>query len=231
MLFSGSSWAMRLADLPVALALLLAAPPAHSLEQGDFQAGLYTAPGQFFTVKSPLGASPYLVDSFDRTTGAVTFFDASGQLFGVICTPNFDVLAGADNDFETNAAILRNWLHEATFPLFFERQLPGASIQREGPGEFEGEPAWIAVLHLPRGSSMLRTDPITGQSVREDSWRGLVVFSRGDHTYLIMTEATPEADSGLFLPKLSEFYRGINFTPSQPTLADQTLSGNQHAGT
>ncbi len=227
------------------LVVALVALPAHAALDGNFEQGRYTAPGELFTVKSPLGPQPILVDSFDRTTGAVTFFDESGQLFGVICTPNFDVLASADNDFETNAAILRNWFHEATFPLFFERQLPGASILREEPGEFEGVPAWIAVMHLPRGSSMIRIDPATGYPARQDSWRGIVVFSRGEHTYLIMTEAildptgldrpqfnaaTP--DWNFFLGRLAQFYRGITFPALAPvTPEEKTQPAEQQAGT
>ena len=150
-----------------------------AIEQGAFEAGTYTAPGELFTVKSPLGPSPILVDSFDELTGAVTFLDETGELYGLICTPNFDVLAGADNDFETDAAILRNWFHDATFPLFFARQLPGATIIHEEPGTFDGSPAWFAVMHLPRGSAMFRNDAETGLPTRLDSIRGVVVFSRG----------------------------------------------------
>jgi hypothetical protein len=39
-------------------------------------------------------AKPYVIDSFDHSAGAVTFVDEQGGLYGVICTPNFDVLAG-----------------------------------------------------------------------------------------------------------------------------------------
>ena len=156
------------------------------------QAGLYTAPRELFTVRSPLGPSPWVIDSFDHSAGAVTFVDEPGGLYGVICTPNFDVLAGAENnDAETDIAILRNWLHDATFPLFFERQLPGAAIEQEGAATFEGRPAWIAVMRLPHGSALFRNDPETGLPVRQDSYRGLVVFTRDDHTYLIMTEVAP----------------------------------------
>ena len=123
----------RLITAAAALACALAAGPLLAIEQGAFEAGLYTAPGQLFTVKSPLGPSPILVDSFDESTGAVTFLDDKGELYGLICTPNYDVLAGADNDFETDAAILRNWFRDATFPLFFARQLPGASVITRKP--------------------------------------------------------------------------------------------------
>ena len=146
-------------------ALVLAPAPAAAFEQGDFHAGLYTAPGQLFTVKSPLGPGSYLVDGFERSAGAVTFLHDDGRLYGVICTPSYDVLAGADNDFETDVAILRNWFHTATFPHFFEKQIPGAWIASEGPGKFEGEagldcgalPAPRLVAH-PQGSDHRRTD-------------------------------------------------------------------------
>ena len=220
---------VRLAALAAAFAL--AALPAAALESGEFQAGLYTAPGQLFTVKSPLGPNPFVIDSFDRSAGAVTFLDESGGLYGVICTPNFDVLADAENDFETDVAILRNWLHDATFPLFFERQLPGAKILQEGPGSFEGGPAWIGVIRLPRGSSLIRNDPETGLPTRQDSVRGLVVFSRGDHTYLLMIETPPEEPWNSFLTKLSEFYQGITFRAPDALLVLQTFADLPDAGT
>ncbi len=214
-----------------ALVLAFAAEPLFANEQGAFKAGTYTAPGELFTVKSPLGPTPILVDSFDELTGAVTFLDESGELYGLICTPNFDVLAGADNDFETDAAILRNWFHDATFPLFFARQLPGASIVHEEPGTFDGAPAWFAVMHLPRGSSMFRNDPETGLPTRLDSVRGLVVFSRGKQTFLIMTETAPELEWNAFLPKLSDFYRGIAFRSPDAPLVLETLADLSDAGT
>ena len=211
-------------------ALALAAPPAAALESGEFQAGLYTAPGQLFTVKSPLGPNALVVDSFDRSAGAVTFLDESGGLYGVICTPNFDVLSGAHNDFETDVAILRNWLHDATFPLFFARQLPGASILQEEPGAFEGGPAWIAVMRLPHGSSLIRNDPETGYPTRQDSIRGIVVFSRGEHTYLIMMETPQQKPWNSFVSKLSEFYRGISFRSPDAPLVLQTFADLKDAG-
>jgi hypothetical protein len=212
----------------IAVALTFAAAPASAIEKGEFQAGLYTAPGQLFTVRSPLGPNPYVIDSFDRSAGAVTFVNETGGLYGVICTPNFDVLAGAKNDAETDLAILRNWLHDATFPLFFERQLPGAAIEQEGAATFEGRPAWVGVMRLPHGSSMFRNDPETGLPVRLDSYRGLVVFSRDDHTYLIMTEVENDLEWNSFLPKLSEFYRGITFRDALFGL--QTFADLQDAG-
>ncbi len=202
-----------------ALAVLLAATPAFASPQGHFQDGIYVAPGALFTAKSPLGAEVLLFDSFDRSTGAVTFINESGDLFGVVCTPNMDVLAGADNDFETDAAILRNWLHDATFPMFFQRQLPGAEILAEQPGHLEGEPAWFAVMRLPNGSARFRNDPETGLPIREDSYRGLAVFTRGDHTYLIMKEIAPELELPGVLPALASFYDGMTFADDHPFFA------------
>jgi hypothetical protein len=209
----------------LALAAVIAAPAACALERGEFQDGLYTAPGAIFTVRSPLGPNPWVIDSFDRSAGAVTFIDESGGLFGIVCTPSFDPLAGAKNDVETDLAILRNWLHEATFPLFFERQLPGAALVREEPGTFAGQPAWLAVMHLPRGSAMFKNDPQTGLPVRQDSYRGLVVFSRGDHTFLLMKETEPDSPWNSFLPALSEFFHGMAFAlppaiPTEPKVAE-----------
>jgi hypothetical protein len=219
------------ATVALALALALSVLPALAFEQGEFQAGLYTAPGELFTVRSPLGPSPVVIDSFDHSAGAVTFLDEAGGLFGVVCTPNFDVLAGVkSNDAETDLAILRNWLHDATFPLFFERQLPGAALLQEGAATFEGRPAWIAVMQLPHGSALFRNDPQTGLPVRQDSFRGLVVFSRDDHTYLIMTEVDPTLEWNSFLPKLSQFYRDISFRNPDAPLVLQTFADVQDAG-
>jgi len=210
--------------VPAALLLaLIAAPLNAELAHGEFSEGIYIAPGLLFTVKSPLGPRPILFDSFERATGAVTFIDGV-QLFGVVCTPDLDVLAGAVIDAEVTMAILRNWFREAVFPAFFAGALPGSTILRDEPGEFEGQPAWVALLYLPGGSALVRSDPATGQVTRGDSWRGVVVFSRGGQTYLLMTEAITElADPGgqafdasvpdwnHFLPKLAQFYRGMTF--------------------
>ncbi len=201
------------------LVLLLAATPSIASPQGHFNGGVYIAPGALFTAKSPLGPGTLLFDSFDRSTGAVTFLNEAGELFGVVCTPNMDVLAGANNDFETDVAILRNWLHDATFPLFFARQLPGAEILAEQPGQLEGQAAWFAVMRLPHGSARFNSDPETGLPVRADSYRGLVVFTRGDHTYLIMKEIAPELELPAVLPELAGFYQGMTFADDHPFFA------------
>jgi len=219
-----------LVGVPVALSLALFTMPAHAaLERGDFTGELYTAPGQLFTVKSPLGPRPMLIDGFDRTVGSVTFIDNAGQLFGVVCTPDLDMLAGANIDTEISQAILRNWFRDTAFPAFFASTVPGSTILRDEPGEFEGLPAWIAVMHLPRGAALSHVDPATGGMTRGDSWRGVVVFSRGGHTYLLMTETTVAgSDAGArefdasapgwddFLPKLAQFYVGMTFQSSGP---------------
>jgi hypothetical protein len=199
------SLALSSARAAALLAGLLVACAAAALDRGEFQDGLYTAPGELFTVQSPLGPSPIVIDSFDRAAGAVTFVDEAGA-------PSYDVLAGANNDAETDLAILRNWFRDATFPLFFESQIPGAEILHQGAGSFEGEPAWLGVIHLPQGSARFTHDPESGLPVRADSYRGLAVFSRGDLTFMIMTEIDPDAEWSAFLPRLSDFYRGMAFT-------------------
>ncbi len=206
------SLALPSALAAAALAGLLCAPAAAGLDRGEFQDGLYTAPGDLFTVQSPLGPSPVVIDSFERSTGAVTFVDQEGALFGVICTPSYDVLAGGKNDPETDLAILRNWFRDATFPLFFASQIPGAEVVHQGAGSFEGKPAWLGVIHLPEGSVRFTVDAETGERVRADSYRGIAVFSRGDLTFLIMTEIDAEAEWSAFLPRLSDFYHGMAFT-------------------
>ena len=214
------SLALTPAGAAAVLAGLLFASAATALDRGQFQDGLYTAPGELFTVQSPLGPNPIVIDSFERAAGAVTFVDERGALFGVICTPSYDVLAGAENDAETDLAILRNWFRDATFPLFFESQVPGAAVLHQGAGSFEGQAAWLGVIHLPRGSARITRDPATGLAVRADSYRGLAVFSRGDMTFMIMTEIDPQAEWDAFLPQLSVFYRGMAFT-APFTFADE----------
>ena len=133
-------------------------------------------------------------------------------------------LADAAVDTETSTAILRNWFREAVFPAFFAGTFPGTSILRDEPGEFEGQPAWIAVMHAPGGSPVARIDPATGRKTRGDSLRGIVVFSRGGQTYLLMTELVVllngqpnwKFDASApawndFLPRLAQFYRGMTF--------------------
>ena len=104
------------ATVAFALALALGSLAALALESGEFQGGTYIAPRRD---RSPSarrsGGNPLVIDSFDHAAGAVTFIDESGELYGIVCTPSFDVLAGANNDAETDLAILRNWLHDATF--------------------------------------------------------------------------------------------------------------------
>ena len=182
-----------------------------------------------FTIESPLGSRPRLVDGFQGTVGSVTFIDDTGQLFGVVCTPNLDMLAGVKIDTEISQAILRNWFRDSVFPTYFAGTIPGSTILRDEPGEFEGQPAWIAVMHLPHGAPSAQVDPATGQVTRGDSWRGAVIFSRGGQTYLLMTEAMA-ASSGQgngvfdasapgwddFLPRLARFYDGMTFQSSEP---------------
>src|SRR5262245_44977915 len=191
-----------LASWWMGLAALLAAAPSIALDQGEFSNGLYIAPGELFTVQSPLGANPLVIDSFNRSTGAVTFVDDEGALFGIVCTPSYDVLAGADNDTETNYAILRNWLRDATFPNFFESQLPGAGILHGERVELEGQPAWFGVVRLPRGAARFPQGDATGVRIRADSYGGLVVFSRGDLTFLLITAAEPVTDRQVYLAPL-----------------------------
>jgi len=155
---------------------------------------------------------------------------ATGRFRGLRCVHTHLRGEQLTQDDLTDLAILRNWLHDATFPLFFERQLPGAEILQEGAASFEGRPAWIGVMRLPHGSALFRNDPETGLPVRQDSYRGLVVFSRDDHTYLIMTEVAPELPWNSFLPKLSEFYRGISFRSPDAPLVLQTFADVQDAG-
>jgi hypothetical protein len=51
------------------------------------------------------------------------------------------------------------------------------------------------------------------------------VFTRGDHTLLIMKETEPDSPWNSFLPELSDFYDGMVFAmppalPSNPKVAE-----------
>ncbi len=98
------------------------------------------------------------------------------------------------------------------FPCSSKARSAGAAILHQGAGSFEGQPAWIGVIHLPQGSARFTRDPGTGLPVRADSYRGLAVFSRGGMTFMIMTEIDPQAPWSAFLPQLTDFYRGMAFT-------------------
>jgi hypothetical protein len=74
-------------------------------------------------------------------------------------------------------------------------------------------------MRLPNGSARFRTDAASGLPVREDSYRGLVVFTRGDHTYLIMREIAPELALPAVLPQLASFYAGMTFADDHPFFA------------
>ncbi len=118
----------------VALLLALLGMPVHAaIVRGEFTGGLYTAPGELFTIESPLGSRPRLVDGFQGTVGSVTFIDDTGQLFGVVCTPDLDMLAGVKIDTEISQAILRNWFRDSAFPTYFAGTMPGSTILRTSP--------------------------------------------------------------------------------------------------
>ena len=74
-------------------------------------------------------------------------------------------------------------------------------------------------MRLPEGSARFHNDPESGLPIREDSYRGLVVFTRGDHTYLIMKEVPPELELPAVLPALAGFYAGMTFADDHPFFA------------
>lgn len=217
------------ASLSVALFFSLATAPADAARlAGKFKKGVYTAPNGLFTAKSPLGDRPFINDGFNAEMGlgSVSFTTDTGKLYGVVFAPNLDPLAATTADKDTATAILRNWFRDAIFPTVFAGPLPGSTILRDEAGEFEGQPAWLAVVYLPGGSALASYDPATGKSTRENSWRGMVIVRHGDHSYALMKELNdnfffgasedfkfdPAApDWNAFVPRLAEFHRGMQF--------------------
>lgn len=193
---------------------------------GYFKDGVYTAPGKLFKVSSPFPEEPIVSDGREKennNAGAVTFIDMGGRLNGILYMENDARLAAASQG-ESHTKQLGSWFRDTGFPGFFKVSIPDAKILREAEGRIAGQPAWIAVAHLPKASPLGRSARNSFEVVRNDSWRGMAVVTHGRHYYLLQTElrvealASPEwrydseaADWNEFVPELEALYRRIEF--------------------
>jgi hypothetical protein len=119
---------------------------------------------------------------------------------------------------------LADWFRDVGFPRFFQVSVPDAKVLRDEAGEIDGQPAWIAVAHVPNGSPLgiqVRGNP---EIQRSDSWRGMAVIAHGKRYYLLQTElrveklAAPDwkfdendANWNTFVPELEALYHRIEF--------------------
>ena len=199
-----------------------AAPAQAGRILGFFSDGVYKNPQKIFTVRSPFPGEPAILDGINpdnNGAGAVSFIDEAGRLLGILYMNN-----QIRNAQEIKPEELRDWFRETGFPKFFKASLPNAEILRDEPGEITGNPAWIAVAHLPGGSPLGKIVHGVDEPIHSDSWRGMAIVAHDQRFYLLMTElrvealATPDwkydadsADWNQFLPQLADLYQRINF--------------------
>jgi hypothetical protein len=198
----------------------LAAPAEAGRILGHFTDGVYENPEKIFTVRSPFPDKPAILDGVDpdnNGAGAVSFIDEFGRLLGILYMQNRGKPAAGTED-------LRRWFRETGFPKFFVVSLPQAAVLRDGPGEIAGNPAWIAVAHLPGGSPLGKVVHGVDEPIHADSWRGMAIVAHDQRFYVLMTElrvealATPDwkydatsSDWNQFLPQLVDLYQRIDF--------------------
>lgn len=211
----------------VALAPLLGAATVSSGHlYGNYKDGVYTAPGKLFRVSSPFPDDPTVSDGREpenHNAGALSFIDSAGRLLGVLYMDNKG--AGSGQESGTDAARqIGEWFRDTGFPGFFRVSVPDAKILREASGEIGGQPAWIAVAHLPNSSPLGLNVRNSYEVIRNDSWRGMAVIARGKRYYVLQTELRIEklagpnwqydadaADWNVFVPELEALYDRIEF--------------------
>jgi hypothetical protein len=192
---------------------------------GRYNDGIYTAPGKLFRISSPFPDQPIVSDGQEpknNKAGAVSFIDSAGRLQGVLYMQNKGFVAADGANPDTK--LLADWFRDRGFPSFFQVSVPDAKILRDEAGKIAGQPAWIAVAHLPNASPL--GTPVKGSYdlKRNDSYRGMAVVARGDRYYLLQTElrveklAGPEwfydeeaANWNVFIPELEALYQRIEF--------------------
>ena len=207
------------------LAAIIAAPflCAATVLQGNlygrYNDGVYQAPGKLFKMSSPFPEEPIVSDGQqpeNNHAGAVSFIDQSGRLLGVLYMENMDP-AGADATRQ-----LADWFRDTGFPRFFQSGIPDAKVLRDEAGTIAGQPAWIAVAHVPNASPLGVAVKNSYDIKRSDSWRGMAVVARGKHYYLLQRElrveklAAPDwsydanaTDWNAFVPELEALYGRI----------------------
>ncbi len=210
----------------VALApLLCAGTVSNGHYFGRYNDGVYTAPGKLFRMSSPFPDEATVSDGRERennNAGAVSFIDSAGRMLGVLYMQDMDGLAAGESTDATRE--LSDWFRDTGFPRFFRVSVPDAAVLREAPGQIDGNPAWIALAHLPSASPLGLNVRNSYDVRRNDSWRGMAVVARGKHYYLLQTELRVEmlvgpawsydseaADWNKFVPELEALYQRIEF--------------------
>ncbi len=208
----------------VAAPFLLAATTAEGNLYGRFSNGVYLAPGKLFKMSSPFPDQPIVSDGRqpdNNHAGAVSFIDDAGRLLGVLYMENKDGPGDASGDATRQLA---DWFRDTGFPRFFQVSVPDAKVLRDEAGTIDGQPAWIAVAHVPNGSPLGLSTKNSYEVRRNDSWRGMAVVAHGKHYYLLQTElrveklASPDwsydadaTDWNGFVPELEALYNRIEF--------------------
>ena len=217
----------KLAVLAAVLAapILLAATPAAGHLDGRFNNGVYHAPGKPFTMSALFPDDPIVSDGRqpeNNNAGAVSFIDMTGRLNGVLYMEDKDKTIGSGGGDATRH--LADCFRDTGFPRFFQSGVPDAKVLRDEAGTIAGQPAWIAVAHVPQASPLGLSAKDSYDIQRNDSWRGMAVVTHGKHYYLLQTElrieklAPPDwkydaesANWNEFVPELEALYGRIDF--------------------
>jgi hypothetical protein len=208
----------------VAAPFLCAATASQGNLYGRFNDGVYLAPKNLFKMSSPFPENPIVSDGqqpANNNAGAVSFIDEAGRMNGVLYMEDKDKTIGKEGDATRHLA---DWFRDMGFPRFFQVNVPDSKILREEAGTIAGQPAWIAVAHVPNGSPLGRSVKGSYDIQRNDSWRGMAVVAHGKHYYLLQTElrieklAAPDwsfdsdaATWNAFVPELEALYGRIEF--------------------
>jgi hypothetical protein len=217
----------KLAVLVAVLAapFLLAATEAAGHLYGRYNNGVYFAPQKLFKMTSPFPDDPIVSDGRqpeNNNAGAVSFIDMTGRLNGILYMEDKDGTIGSAGSDQTRH--LADWFRDLGFPRFFQSGVPDAKVLRDEAGTLAGQPAWIAVAHVPKASPLGLSTKDSYDVQRNDSWRGMAVVSRGKHYYLLQTELRIEKlappnwsydenanDWNAFVPELEALYQRIEF--------------------
>jgi hypothetical protein len=205
--------------------LLLAATNTQGNLYGRYNDGVYLAPAKLFRMKSPFPDDPVVSDGREpenNNAGAVSFIDSAGRMLGVLYMEDKGpdkIPAGA-----TDTKHLANWFRDTGFPRFFQANVPDSKVLRDEAGQIKGQPAWIAVAHVPNASPLGLSVKGSYDVKRNDSWRGMAVVARGKHYYLLQTELRIEklvspdwkydqnaSNWNVFVPELEALYDRIEF--------------------
>ena len=204
--------------------LLCAATLTQGNLYGRYNDGTYLAPGKLFRMTSPFPDQPVVSDGQEpanNNAGAVSFIDDAGRMLGVLYMENKGpkLVEGTED-----TRPLADWFRDTGFPRFFQANVPDAKVLRDEAGKIGGQPAWIAVAHVPNGSPLGYKARNSEEVTRNDSWRGMAVVAHGKHFYLLQTELRVEKLAGpdwkyneeaanwnTFVPELEALYDRIEF--------------------